>query len=94
MTTQGQGHSLVQSHSDSTFSNFFSSETACPVEAKFHMDFHGMRGMKICSNVPGHMTMPIYGKSLQKTESDLFPNASAWVQAYTALIAHVFPFFF
>ena len=42
MTTQGQGHSLtfVQGHSDSTFSNFFFSETASyrPREAKFHME--------------------------------------------------------
>ena len=40
MTIQGQGHSLtfVQDHSDSTFSNFFSSETARPIEAKFHME--------------------------------------------------------
>ena len=91
--------------------------------------------MKICPNVPGHMTMPIYGEKLQKsssrnqeaddletlytasgtrvlpmfsydnsvltmtifmTESNLFPNASAWVKAYTALSALVFPslFFF
>ena len=33
--------------------------------------------------------MPIYGKKLQKTGSDLFPNASAWVKTYTALSAHV-----
>ena len=40
MTTQGQGHSLtfVQGQSDSTFSNFFSSETARRIEAKFHME--------------------------------------------------------
>ena len=36
----GQGHSLtlVQGHSDSTFSNFFSLETARQIEAKFHVD--------------------------------------------------------
>ena len=39
-TDKGQGHSLtfVQDHSDSTFSNFFCSETARPIEAKFHAD--------------------------------------------------------
>ena len=39
MIIKGQGHSLtfVQGHSDSTFSNFFCSETARPIEAKFHM---------------------------------------------------------
>ena len=37
---QRQGHSLnlVQGHSDSTFSIFFCSETARPIEAKFHME--------------------------------------------------------
>ena len=68
----GQGHSLnfVQGHSDSTFSNFFCSDTARPIEAKFHMGI-GCGGMKnlICSNVPSRMTMPIYGEKLQKSSS-------------------------
>ena len=40
MTTHRQGHSLtfVQGHSDSTFSNIFSSETAGSIEAKFYME--------------------------------------------------------
>ena len=40
MNIKGQGHSLnfVQGHSDSTFSNLFCSETARPIEAKFHME--------------------------------------------------------
>ena len=40
MNIKGQGHSLTffQGHSDSTFSNFFCSETARPIEAKFHME--------------------------------------------------------
>ena len=40
MNIKGQGNSLtlVQGHSDSTFSNFFSLETARPIEAKFHVD--------------------------------------------------------
>ena len=88
--------------------------------------------MKICSNVPSHMTMSIYGEKLKKssslevkrpvtlklgiqhrvvlpmfsyddpgltltifmTGSNLFPNASAWVKAYTALSANVFPSLF
>ena len=39
MNIKGQGHllTLVQGHSDSSFSNFFSLETAGPIEAKFHM---------------------------------------------------------
>ena len=40
MNIKGQGHSLnfVQCHSDSTFSILFCSETARPIEAKFHME--------------------------------------------------------
>ena len=36
---KGQGHSLTldQGHSDSTFLNFFSWETARPIEAKLHV---------------------------------------------------------
>ena len=41
MNIRGQGHSLtfVEGHSDSTFSNFFSLETAKPIEAKFDSTF-------------------------------------------------------
>ena len=39
MNIKGQGHpiTLVQGHSDSTFSNFFSLETTGRIEAKFHV---------------------------------------------------------
>ena len=77
MNIRGQGHSLtlVQGHSDSTVSNFFSLETARPIEAKFHVDPPWDGGMKVCSNGPGHMTkvaaMPIYmyGINLKKSSS-------------------------
>ena len=50
----------------STFSNVFS-ETAGPIEAKFHVEPPGDRGTKVCLRGPGHMTkvatMPIYGKN-------------------------------
>ena len=75
MNIKGQGHSLtlVQDHSDSTFSNFFSLETDWPIEAKFHLEPPGNGGTKFCSNDPGHMTgmtaMPIYGKNLKKFSS-------------------------
>ena len=65
MNIKGQGHSLtlVQGHSDSTFSNFFFLETAWPIEAKFYLDGR----TKVWSNDLGHMTkiaaMPIYGKN-------------------------------
>ena len=68
MNIKGHGHSLtfVQGHSDSTFSNFFSLKHTSPIEAKFQPPW--AIGMKISSNVPGHMTKmasrPIYGKKL------------------------------
>ena len=67
MNIKGKGHSLtlVQGHSDSTFSNF-SLQTARPFEARFHVHPPWDWGMKVCSNGPGHMTklaaVPIYGK--------------------------------
>ena len=40
MNLKGQDHflTLVDGHSDSTFSNFFSSETAVPIETKLHTE--------------------------------------------------------
>ena len=73
MNIKGQGHSFTfaQGLSDSTFSNFFSLETAGPIEANFHMDPPWDGGMNVCSNDPGHMTkmatMPIYGKNIKKS---------------------------
>ena len=40
---------------------------------KFHMELLWDRGMKVCSNGPGHMTkmaaMPVYGENLKKSSS-------------------------
>ena len=59
-----------QGHSDSTFENFFSLETARPIEDKFHVKPSWDGEMKIYSNGPGHMTniaaRTIYGKNLKK----------------------------
>ena len=48
-------------------SNIFSSETAWPIKAKFHVDPPSKGGTKAYINGPGHMTemalMPIYGKN-------------------------------
>ena len=80
MNIKGQGHSLIllQGNSDSTFSNFFSWETAMPIEGKFHVDPHWDRGTKVHSNGPGHMTkmaaMLIYGKNIKKKSSSLEPQ--------------------
>ena len=40
MNIKGQDHllTLVQGHSDSSFSNFFSLETAGPIETKFYVE--------------------------------------------------------
>ena len=76
MNIKGQGHSLtlIQGHSDSTFSNFFSLETALPIEAKFHMEPQWDRETKVYSPGPGDITitaaMLIYGKSLKKSSSE------------------------
>ena len=55
---KGQGHSLtlIQGHSDSTFSNFFSWKTAWSIEAKFYVELQWDGGTKVCSDDPGHMT--------------------------------------
>ena len=57
----------------STFSNIFSSDTMGPIKVKFHMEPPCDRGIKVCSNGPGHMTkmaaMPIYGKNLKKSST-------------------------
>ena len=78
MNIKGQGHSLtlVQGHSDTTFSNFFSLETARPIEAKFHVYPPWDGGTKCCSNGLGHITkmalMPIYGTNIKKASPE--PN--------------------
>ena len=96
MNIKGQGHSLtlVQGHSDSTFSNFFPLETARPFEAKFHVDPPRDGGMKVCSNGPGHMTkmaaMPIYGKTL-KTLLLWNQKTDELESCYVALGARVLP---
>ena len=53
-----------------TISNFFFSETAWPIKAKFYVEPPWVGGTKVCSHHPGHMTkmaaMPIYGKNPSK----------------------------
>ena len=71
MIIEGQGHSLtlVQGHSDSTFSNIFSLEADKLIEAKFHVEPPRDGRMKMSTNGLCHMTkiaaMPIYGKKLK-----------------------------
>ena len=58
MNIKGEGHSLtlVQSHSDSTFSNCFFLETIRLIESKFHVEPPKDGEPKMCSNGLGHMT--------------------------------------
>ena len=64
MNIKGQGHSLtlVQSHSDSTFSNFFFLETAWPIEAKFYVEPPDYSSL---SHMTKMAAMLIYGKNLK-----------------------------
>ena len=70
MNIKGQGPSLtfVEGHSDFTFSNFFSLETARPIEAKYFVESPWDKGLKMYTNGLCHMTkmaaMPIYGKKI------------------------------
>ena len=75
MNIKGQGHSLtfVQGHSDSTFSNFFSSKNSRPIEAVFHVEPSWDGRMKVSTTGSCHMTkmasMPIYASKLSKSSS-------------------------
>ena len=75
-----RGHSLtlVQGHSASTFSFFFSLTTARLIEAKFLVKPPRDWGTKVYTNGPGHLTnmaaMPIYSK-IFKTSSPLEPKS-------------------
>ena len=68
MNIKGHSLTLVQGHSDSTFSNFFSFETARPIEAIFHVQPPWDGRMKGSTNGLCHMTkmtdMNIYDKNL------------------------------
>ena len=52
------------------FSKIFSSETACPIQAKFYVEPPWEGGTKVYINGPGHMTKmaatSIYGKNPSK----------------------------
>ena len=83
MNIKGQGHSLtlVQGHSDSTFSSFCSLETANPIKAIFHMESPWDGGTKVCSNGPGHMNniaaMPMYDKKKKNLKNLVLRNQKA-----------------
>ena len=96
MNIKGQGHSLtlVQGHSDSTFSNFFFLETAWLIEAKYNKEPPWDGRMKVCSTGPNHMTkmavMSIYSKNLKRSSSPE-PKANNLETWYVASGAQVLP---
>ena len=95
MNIKGQGHSftMVQGLSDSTFSNFFSLESAKPIQTKFRMERLWDGGMKVNINGLCHMTkkaaMSIYGKNLLWNQK--FDDLETW---YVALVIRVLPNWF
>ena len=50
MNIKGQCHYLTLDHSDPAFLNFFSLETARPIEAKYHVEPPWDRGIKVSTN--------------------------------------------
>ena len=67
MDIKGQDHPLTldQGHP----ADFFSWETARPIEAKFDVDSPWDGGTKVCSNGPGHMTKILYNKNMKNSSS-------------------------
>ena len=65
------------SYSDSTFSNFFSLQTAWSIEAKFHVEPPWDGGTKVCSHGPGHKTNMAALPSMVKTFKNLLWNQKA-----------------
>ena len=66
----GYSWSGVRRRPSLTISNFFFSETAWPIKAKFYVEPPWVGGTKVCSRHLGHMTKmaatPIYGKNPSK----------------------------
>ena len=64
----GRPSSVSRCLSASTISNFFFSETACPIKTKFYVKPPWVGGTKVCSRHLGHMmaATPIYGKNPSK----------------------------
>ena len=54
-----------------TISNIFSSETAWPIKVKFSVEPHQVRGPKVCSWYPGHMTKMVASPYMLKPFKNL-----------------------
>ena len=94
--TQGHLLTFVQGHLDSKCQTSFPQKNTSPFEAKFHMEPPWHIRIKMCSNVPGHMTKmtsrPFYDKNFQLINLFLrnqgADDLGTW---YTALSAQVLP---
>ena len=62
-----KGHQVTQIQH---FQVSFAQKLLGRLKPNFIWRLHGMWGMKICSNISGHMTMPIYGEKLQNSSSE------------------------
>ena len=96
MTIKGQGNSLtvVQGHSDSTYSNFFSLETAEQIEAKVHVKPPWDEWMKVSTNA----LCPMNKMAAIPIKIKTFKNLLLWNQKaddleswYPALVTRVLP---
>ena len=83
------------------FSNIFFSETAWPINAKFHLEPPWEGGKKVYIIGPGHMTkmaaMPIYDKNLQKSSPTELIVLWSWNLAWSITVQvkknpHIFCF--
>ena len=86
MTTQGQGHPLT--FQIKHFQTSFPLKITRPFEAKFHIKPPWDVGMKICSNVLGHIIKIasrsiIDGKNLQKSPSSDPRGGQPWNLEYS-----------
>ena len=86
MNIKDQGHSLtfIQGHTDSTFSNFFCSESARPIEAKLYMEPPwDVRNENFFKWSRSHMTMRLYGEKLKKSSSSEPRGRWPWNLVYS-----------
>ena len=75
-----QGHSLtlVQGHSDATYSDFYFLETAWPIEAKFHVEPLWDERTNVCAMVQVTWSMWPQYPYMVKTLKNLLKSKSRW----------------
>ena len=94
MNIKGHGHSLtfVEGHSESTFSNFFSLETAKPIEAKFYVEPPWDERMKKSTNSLCRITKMAASPYMLKTFKIFWHQKAHDIETwYAALVTRVSP---